>query len=51
MTANTTMLRILKNRYTGDTGAAGNLLYDRATGRLKELKDNKLDDTNQFDVH
>jgi len=50
MTANTTMLRILKNRYTGDTGAAGNLLYDRATGRLKELKDNKLDDTNQFDV-
>ena len=50
MTANTTNLRILKNRYTGDTGSAGNLLYDRKTGRLKEIGQTSLDDTNEFGV-
>lgn len=34
---NITTLRILKNRFTGETGPAGWLLYDRDTGRLKEL--------------
>ena len=34
--ANTTVVRILKNRYTGDTGVATNLLYDNKTGRMKE---------------
>jgi len=29
-------LRILKNRYTGETGDAGTLVYDRETGRLLE---------------
>jgi len=29
-------LRILKNRYTGQTGPAGTLVYDRQTGRLLE---------------
>ena len=29
-------LRILKNRFTGETGDAGTLVYDRETGRLIE---------------
>lgn len=29
-------VRILKNRYTGETGDAGTLVYDRETGRLLE---------------
>jgi twinkle protein len=32
----TTRLRILKSRYTGETGLAGHLLYDKDTGRLSE---------------
>lgn len=31
-------LRVLKNRYTGETGVAGWLLYDPETGRLVELQ-------------
>ena len=34
--ANTTRLRVLKSRYTGDTGLACQLLYDSETGRLHE---------------
>jgi len=34
---NTTTLRILKNRYTGETGITGHLLYDSVTGRLNEV--------------
>ena len=37
---NTTTLRVLKCRYTGDTGACDRLLYDKATGRLTTLKEN-----------
>jgi twinkle protein len=33
---NTTTLRILKNRYTGETGVTGYLQYDNVTGRLHE---------------
>lgn len=36
--ANTTRLRILKSRYTGDVGIAGYLLYDHHTGRMKEME-------------
>ena len=35
--ANTTRIRILKSRYTGDVGIASYLLYDRDTGRLSEV--------------
>jgi len=35
--ANTTVLRILKNRYTGDTGACCHLHYDKETGRMTEI--------------
>jgi len=31
-------IRILKNRFTGQTGAAGTLVYDRGTGRLREME-------------
>ena len=34
--ANTTHMRGLKSRYTGDVGMATHLLYDRETGRLGE---------------
>ena len=33
---NTTTVRVLKNRYSGDTGIAGKLFYDKETGRLTE---------------
>ena len=36
--ANTTVLRVLKSRYTGDVGYATKLLYDRETGRLSEVE-------------
>ncbi len=44
--ASTTKVRVLKSRYTGDVGVATNLLYDGATGRLRELDDY---DEAQFD--
>lgn len=34
---NLTTLRILKNRFTGETGPACYLLWDKTTGRLKEI--------------
>ena len=34
--SNTTHLRVLKSRYTGDVGMATHLLYNRDTGRLSE---------------
>jgi twinkle protein len=34
---NITLLRILKNRFCGDTGVAGELEYNRETGRLLPL--------------
>ena len=35
--SNTTHLRILKSRYTGDVGMATHLIYNRETGRLSEI--------------
>jgi len=35
--ANTTTIRILKNRYTGDTGVACYLFYDKNTGRMTQI--------------
>ena len=40
--ANTTVIRILKNRYTGDTGIATYLHYDKDTGRMAQI-DNPFD--------
>lgn len=36
-TQNITTLRVLKMRFTGDTGIAAHLEYDRETGRLREV--------------
>lgn len=36
---NVTTIRVLKNRFTGDTGVAGFTEYQRETGRLRELDD------------
>ena len=35
--ASTTKVRVLKSRYTGDTGIATHLFYDKDTGRLSEI--------------
>ena len=34
---NVTKLRVLKNRYTGETGETGHLHYDNETGRITEV--------------
>ena len=33
-----TIIRVLKNRYTGDTGVACRLHYDKESGRMTELE-------------
>ena len=32
-------IRVLKNRFTGDTGIAGYLHYNKTTGRMTEVQD------------
>ena len=44
----TTVIRILKNRYTGDTGIASYLFYDRETGSLNQI-DNPFDADTETD--
>jgi twinkle protein len=39
----TTKVRVLKSRYTGDVGMACHLLYDNETGRLKEVSNEDLE--------
>lgn len=36
---NTTRVSLLKNRYSGDTGMAAALFYDKDTGRMSEIDD------------
>jgi len=40
-------LRVLKNRYTGETGEAGHLLYNPETGRLSEATHNPFEENPQ----
>ena len=35
-TSNQTTVRILKNRWSGETGVAGQLMYSKETGRMSE---------------
>ena len=43
--SNTTKVRVLKSRYTGDTGLACSLLYNANTGRMSEVSSQEtLDD-------
>jgi twinkle protein len=44
--ANTTTIRILKNRYTGDTGISCYLHYDGQTGRMTEIGNPFLENDN-----
>ena len=36
---NTTRVRVLKNRWSGETGPACNLLYNKETGRMFQIED------------
>jgi twinkle protein len=36
--ANTTTIRVLKNRYAGETGVACHLFFNKETGRLHEVE-------------
>jgi len=45
--ANTTTVRVLKNRYAGDTGIACHLFFNKETGRLTEVA--KLGDNGEED--
>jgi twinkle protein len=40
--ANTTRIRVLKNRFSGETGRCGALLFDKATGRMNEVADDDV---------
>ena len=42
--ANTTTIRILKNRYTGDTGVACYLHYNKETGRMTQIDNPFMED-------
>lgn len=42
--ANTTTVRVLKNRYAGETGVGAYLLYDRESGRMTEISDPNAED-------
>ena len=46
--ANTTKVRVLKSRYTGDTGLACGLRYNSDTGRLFEVSEEETFDNEQF---
>ena len=45
---NTTTVRVLKNRYTGETGPACYLKYDKTTGRMYEIDPVKQDEEVPF---
>jgi len=47
--ANTTHVRVLKSRYTGDVEMATHLMYDKETGRLSEIIDyeDELEDADE----
>ena len=47
--ANTTKVRVLKSRYTGDTGLACMLKYNTETGRLYEVTEQETFD-NEEDI-
>ena len=47
-TANTTTIRVLKNRYAGETGVACHLFFNKDTGRLHEVS-NLGDDLEEGD--
>ena len=49
--ANTTVMRVLKNRYAGINGISTYLLYDKDTGRLHETDGPDADEDNEFNTY
>ena len=47
---NRTTLRVLKNRFSGETGVACNLLYNKETGRIAEDTNPLVDDEDTWDA-
>ena len=45
--SNTTTIRILKNRYTGDTGVSCYLHYNKETGRMVEVENPFMENDNE----
>ena len=45
--SNTTTIRILKNRYTGDTGVSCYLHYNKETGRMVEVENPFIENDNE----
>tara|TARA_X000001388_G_scaffold73151_1_gene64556 strand:- start:810 stop:2429 length:1620 start_codon:yes stop_codon:yes gene_type:complete len=45
--SNTTTIRILKNRYTGDTGVSCYLHYNKETGRMVEVENPFMENENE----
>ena len=45
----TTKVRVLKSRYTGDVGMATALVYDPVTGRLTEISNEVFELENEVD--
>jgi twinkle protein len=43
-----TTIRVLKNRFTGETGVAGHLRYDRETGRMFSSSPTSTDFDKEF---
>ena len=46
---NTTLIRVLKNRFSGDTGPASYLRYDRETGRQFEIDSSEMNNNDDDD--
>ena len=46
---NTTLVRVLKNRFSGDTGPASYLRYDPSTGRQTEIERSEIEETDETD--
>lgn len=46
---NTTHVRVLKNRFSGETGLACSLLYNHNTGRIRELTSDEVDQMDTSD--
>lgn len=42
--SNISRLRVLKNRFSGETGLAGSLLFDKQTGRLNEHTEDEVEE-------
>ena len=48
---NTTLIRVLKNRFSGDTGPASYLRYDRETGRQFEIDSSEMNNDDDDDEY